>query len=166
MSTDPQSTSSAPAPAEPSMTGTFVIGALVLLALAGWMGWEFYVAAASSAWPTTPATVSKLDIWEKTQTRASYKLYEVEIHYEYTVGGQKYTGKTFNSRNNHIDEAAIPAVRQKYAVGSQHPVRYSPLLASQSIVEPAISVTAWGKLGIGLVALACGVYCASWIFRK
>lgn len=139
---------------------------MVLLALFGWMGWEFYTAAGSLVWPTTEGTVRTMKVWEKAPLGGGNKSFQIEITYEYSVGGRTYTGQTFNSRNNHIDEPAIPTIRQQYAVGSRCEVAYSPMVPAQSVLVREVSVTAWGKLAIGLVALGAAVYCLILAFQK
>src|SRR5947209_8145113 len=92
---------------EPRMGATLLVGGLVCLAVFGWLAWEFYVAAGSLAWPTTEGVVRSLKVWEKAPLGGGKSSFQVDITYEYTVGGQTYTGQTFNSRNNHVDESEI-----------------------------------------------------------
>jgi hypothetical protein len=151
---------------EAKLTATLVGAGLVLLALFGWMGWEFYTAAGSLTWPATEGVVRSFKVWEKSPLGGGKKSYQVEISYEYTVDGQTYTGQTFNSRNNHVDESAVPAIRQQYAAGSKCQVAYSSMAPSQSVLVREVSATAWGKLGIGLAALVGAVFCLVLAFRK
>ena len=137
----------------------WIIGlGVAALALAGWMGWEFYTAAGSLFWPTTPGVVKSLKVWEKTSLNSGSKNFQIEIVYDYAVGGKTYTGTLFNSRNNHIDQSDIPSVQRQYAVGAACTVTYSRLFKSQSVLVPELSATAWLKFGIAVLALIGAVF--------
>ena len=102
---------------------------VVLLALAVWMGWESYPALAVRSWPSTEGTVRTMKMFGKAKlgsSGADPKQFQVEIEYEYDVNGKKYTGTTFNTRNNHLDPNEVGAVQQQYKSGSKCTVRYSP----------------------------------------
>jgi hypothetical protein len=154
-------------PDEPSFVWTFAISALALLALAGWLGWEFSAAAGSTFWPTTEGVVKSFNVWEKTQLGGSGQvLHQVETSYDYTVDGKHYTGQNFNSRNNHVNAADIPDLSQRYAPGAKIEVIYSPLTPSQSILVREISSTAWAKLVIALLAALGALACVYLALQK
>jgi hypothetical protein len=151
-----------------STTLWLVGGVVVLLALAGWMGWESYPVLAARTWPSAEGTVRTMKMFGKVKlgSSADPKQFQVDIEYEYVVNGKTYTGTTFNTRNNHLDPNEAAAVQQQYKAGSKCTVRYSPYVPSNSVIVPDPSWTAWGKLVIGVLALIGAGFCLVLAFWK
>jgi hypothetical protein len=143
-----------------------VIFGLCLLALAGWMGWEFYSAWAPRSWPTTEGSVRKGTVKQALRTGGGSPQFQAEVQYEYTVGGQPYTGDTFNTRNNYIDRASVESVERQYHTGARCTVHYNPSSPSQSVLVPDLTWHAWGKLTIGLLAFLGAIGIGVVAFRK
>jgi hypothetical protein len=142
-----------------------VILALCLLALAGWMGWEFYSASAPLSWPTTDGVVRQGGVKEIFKTRGGNQ-YQAAVHYEYTVGGQQYTGDTFNTHNNYIPRDSVSAVSQQYHTGARCTVHYNPSSPGESVLNPERTWHAWGKLTIGLLAFLGSIAISVVAFKK
>jgi hypothetical protein len=135
----------------PGTTIVLVIFGLCLFALAGWMGWEFYLASAPLSWPTSEGVVRKGRIKEIFKTRGGTQ-YQAEVNYEYSVGGRRYTGDTFNTHNNYIDQASVATVSREYGDGAPCPVYYNPSSPTQSVLVPECTWHAWGKLTISALS--------------
>lgn len=167
MSTQATQPENAPVAEEPSLFGTFIGGAVVLLALGGWLGWEFYTAAGSLTWPAAEGTMKTFKVWEKKDLSGGGSVqYQVDVNYEYTVNGQSYTGQTFNSRNNHVDQERLPELERQYAPGQKVQVAYSNFMPSQSVLVREVSATAWGKLVIAVLSFLGAAACAYFAFQK
>jgi hypothetical protein len=162
---NPQLPDSPPTRDGPGTTIILVIFGLGLFALAGWMGWEFYSASAALSWPVTEGVVRQCRVKEIFKTRGGTQ-YQAAVEYEYTVGGQQYTGDTFNTRNNYIDRDAVATVSQEYHAGARCSVHYNPSSPSQSVLVPQRTWHAWGKLTIGLLSFlgAIGIWVVA--FKK
>jgi hypothetical protein len=143
----------------PGTTIVLVVFGLCLFALAGWMGWEVYQPSAPLSWPSTEGVVRQGRIKEIFKTRGGTQ-YQAAVSYEYTVGGRRYTGDTFNTHNNYIDPASVAAISRRYHDGARCSVYYNPSSPTQSVLVPERTWHAWGKLTIGALAFlgATGVW--------
>jgi Protein of unknown function (DUF3592) len=160
----PQSSDLPPAGDGAGSTVVLVVFGLCLLALAGWMGWEFYSAWSAFSWPTTEGVVRKGRVKEIFKTRGNQ--YQTEVEYEYTVDGHRYTGDTFNTRNNYINRDSVASVSQEYREGARCSVHYNPSSPSQSVLVPELTWHAWGKLAISVLSLLGAVGIGVVAFRK
>lgn len=160
-----------PAEAQPDKRGLgWIIGLVVaLLALAGWMGWEVYPGLAGNFWPTTEGTVRSLKMFYKAKSIDDVntpKNFSVELQYEYKVNGTTYTGTAYNTTNNNLTPAEAEDVKQKLQPGAKCTVYYSPLFPVNSVINPAMTVSAWGKLVIGVLALLGAVVVTVFVVRE
>lgn len=145
-------------PADDASTTWWIVGAaVVLLAFGGWMGWEAYPALVAGSWPTTEGTVKKVKFFEKRKLgeniNSAPRSMEVELEYDYTVNGTNYTGTAYNNSSNVIDPAEAPTLQQKLKVGNKVTVHYSSWMPRNSLLAPAATTTAWGRLAISVACL-------------
>jgi hypothetical protein len=148
----------------------WIIGLVVaLLALAGWMGWEVYPGLAGQFWPTTEGTVRSMKMFYKAKSIDDVNNptnYSVELEYEYTVNGTAYTGTAYNTTNNNLTPTEAAEVKQHFQPGAKCKVYYSPLFPTSSVINPQMTISAWGKLVIGLLALLGAVSVVVFVVRE
>lgn len=76
-------------------------------------------------WPTAPGTITKLEL--KTNNDSDGNTYQVEVQYQYQVGGNSYSGSTLafgynSSGGKEIHDQILQKLRQAKSVD----VRYDP----------------------------------------
>jgi hypothetical protein len=128
-------------------------GALGCLAVTAWLAFECYAPLASSSWPVAEATVKESKVF------ANYRIgeteprsYEIELRYEFSIGGQTYTGSRYNGRSNKVNPENM-TVLQGLKTGSRIAVHYSPSSPSVCIVDTTVDSNVWVKLGFGVLSL-------------
>jgi hypothetical protein len=148
----------------------WIIGLVVaLLALAGWMGWEVYPGLAGNFWPTTEGTVRSMKMFYKAKSIDDVNNptnYSVELEYEFKVNGTNYTGTAYNTTNNNLSPSEAEEVKRNLQPGAKCKVYYSPLFPTNSVINPAMTVSAWGKLVIGLLALLGAIAVVVFVVRE
>lgn len=114
-------------------------------------------------WPSVQGvvTVSKV---------AGERAFHPHIEYEYSVGGRTYRDSTtldlpsFGGRRSKYDAAEF--VASQYPVGRKVTVHYNPQNPSESNLRVFPSWAVYGKMSVGILLSAFGVFCAIGFFMR
>ncbi|HMW89319.1 MAG TPA: DUF3592 domain-containing protein [Candidatus Obscuribacter sp.] len=112
-----------------------------------------------SAWPTATGTVVKATIENPPEqtTRGLYRLY---LTYDFTVNGQKYTGRDYQTQDR--DQARLKHEQEdRFPVGANLTVWYDPQNPSQSDIKHSTDTMA----AFFLVLAACAAFFAAKLLR-
>lgn len=140
--------------------GGLILGALILVAGLFALTWGIrglHAAVTSKDWPTTEGTVvrSELEKHRKkggvasTQRKNRFS-YRPQVHYEFMVDGQSYTGSrlTFSDYST-SNEDQMQAVIAPYPVGTKVSVYYDPNKPSECTLETGFGWTPVAITGAG-----------------
>lgn len=101
--------------------------------------------ADSMHWPVAQATIStgRVEIQKHYRKVGEYETYQWFVTYDYNVRGKQYTGSriSYATAADHASENAVIVdnVRERFAVGSKHPVRYNPKNPAEAVLIPGVA---------------------------
>lgn len=101
--------------------------------------------ADSMHWPVAQATIKtgRVDIQKHYRKASEYETFQWFVTYDYNVGGKAYTGSriSFATAADHASENAVivDKIRERFAVGSKHPVRYNPKNPAEAVLIPGVA---------------------------
>ena len=114
-----------------------------------------------SSWPTVTGTVVTSEIETRSSQGAnggSGQTFIPKVIYEYAVDGTGHTASTISVNIEEFDEAASAwKVANKYPVGSEIVVRYSPDNTSVSLLETQASLGGVLVLALGFIVGGIGI---------
>ena len=110
----------------------YVIG----FGLLGYGLWSAHRSTQAAAWPTSPATITSLEVREKTDSDGS--TYEVKVQYTYTVDGVAYEGTRLAfGYGGSSGREAHDEIHRRLKEAKTVAVRYNP-------AEPSVSCLSFG----------------------
>lgn len=145
----------------------FVISAALLV-----FGFFFVQEAnASRDWPMVTGRIQNVRVtWDLSNTQESMpdRDYYFEVHYTYTVDGQRYTGKRYSlgdgsnaaGRIYNSEAEARVAADAAYTAGSEIAVYYDPVEPQSAVLQPGAGFSAYSPLLLGFFFLLVSV--AAW----
>lgn len=130
----------------------FLLAGLALILFGSWMA---STAKVADTWPTVQGKVLSADVRSPHKSGSSSQSFHLEVEYEYTVDGKRYTSNRYQlgsgpSHGNHGDVESAKADAEKYPVGSEITVHYHPENPHSAVLQTGVS---WG----GYVPLILGV---------
>lgn len=119
---------------------------------------EYRRAAASSGWPTAAGTITRSVLRMRDSSKGGRDTWTLEAAYKYEVDGKPYEGSVlrFGGFPSTSDREEALASREKYGLGTTHPVHYEPGNPERAVLEPGAGAAA-SSLALGAVLLTLGL---------
>jgi hypothetical protein len=121
-----------------------LVWSIVTLGVDGVLIWTFAQQVRAARFPATEGTITRCEV--RTTPDGEDVTHQLDVAYEYEVGGKRYTGTRYSYDEVVTNTSAWHTVRDKLPVGSRVPVTYNP-------ADPAASVLHPGPSGFGLAML-------------
>jgi len=97
-----------------------------------WKAWQNHeTAKASSAWPTTTATITKVERFKRL-------FRSPRVAYTYAVDGKSYGSERISFATGYRPKD-VDAILSRYVVGQTVPVSYLPAKPTEAVLEPGSS---------------------------
>ncbi|MEP6776830.1 MAG: DUF3592 domain-containing protein [Chthoniobacterales bacterium] len=95
-----------------------------------WKAWQNHqTAKASTAWPTTTGTITKVERFKRLFRSLP------RVGYSYSVDGKSYESERISFATGYRPRE-VDAVLNRYSVGESVPVFYSPSNSNEAVLEP------------------------------
>jgi len=95
-----------------------------------WKAWQTHqTAKASSSWPTTPGTITKVERFKRLFRSLP------RVAYNYSVDGKAYSSERISFAAGYRRKE-VDAVLGRYSVGQTVPVSYLPAKPNEAVLEP------------------------------
>jgi hypothetical protein len=122
--------------------------------------------AESVKWPTAKAHIrtGRVDIEKHHRNRGQgeYETYEWVVTYDYKVGGKTYSGSRISyatGADHHVADAILTdKVREAFAVGTTHPVRYNPKDPGDAVLIAGVEPEHALLSSLFLLSMSLGVF--------
>ena len=116
-------------------------------------------ARASSTWPVAEGVITAAEVVRRSGSGDSGPTYRPDISYDYTVDGVTRHGDRiyFGGAVSTSNRGWARGIVERYPVGRQVTVHYSPDDPALAVLEPGMTWVVWMMPGIGAVLFLVGV---------
>lgn len=95
-----------------------------------WKAWQNHQAAkASTAWPTTAGTITKVERFKRLFRSLP------RVGYSYSVDGKQHNSERLSFATGYRPKE-VDEILNRYSVGQSVPVSYSPAKPTEAVLEP------------------------------
>jgi len=117
---------------------------------------KYYEAMASLSWQTCEGTITHSEVESRT-VRKGRRTHRESIRYDYTVGGEKYTGDRYCLWTFwRSDSRRASEIVDAHPVGAVVKVYYSPNSPAESMLMPGAHFDVYLLFGFGVVFFMVG----------
>jgi hypothetical protein len=110
----------------------------------------------AKSWPTTVGTIRTAQIGQHSSSKGG-STYSADISYSYSVGDTRYLGTKVAFGMMSASASYARGVLNRYPVGAEVQVYYSPTNPGTAVLEPGVHGGAWICFGVGGVFALFGV---------